>query len=973
MALADDELSVGKNHARNDEWIDITIKRILVRESEVVNECLKLTKVSSELEPSKESGSEPQTPRPPLKNLQEASLSSEVMTFTYQDHSPREISGLGTMKHAKLKNQESSNNNVLGPVTVSNPEPIISSVPIEVKTNDQMVKNQNNVNVKQIRIDNGIEFRNIELESFCDEKGVSQNFSSPYTLEQNGVAKRNNITLIEAARTMTPYEIFRESIPDISYFHVFGCLVFIHNHKDHLGKFNAKADDGNKKDEHGIVTKNKTRLAAQGYSQEERIDETFNPVARMEAIRIFLAFATYMNFIVFKMDDDKGISICQEQYTRNLLKKYEISYSSSVKTPMVPPNILGPDLAGFDLNGYSDYGGCNIVRKSTSCARQIIGGKKFWCTAIAYDPNPPINDSEARPLKEYLIKFLVMNGKKPLILDYKTFVVYTGLDYAKGIYVSHPSPEAVKAESAKIVENLILLDRTLVLKNTFPMAWRILFTFVVQVLDGNYSSTEPTEGSEQSYSVSSRNILDPQDLKRNKQLAGTRLPFTVYDEGTIKTTSLPKGTHGEKDSKLFKPPADMEPLTTLVADPSGTDAKYEADQTQSTRLRYRSLSKNKGKTSFELELDSKTLQLTTFTDVQALLLCDDEMVQEGDKDDVLEAGEEMDEDILPTDEEAQSQPPNQEQPGSSYYLQKLSQALYDRIAADFKDQHEEVVASYADLKASIEGYYDENFDHMDQTDNLVKETMKTIDNINKFGIDERAKLLKALNRFSETLEVDSTLKEEIKKMAESYNTTSGNLSGLKKLINNAKLLELLTKLKGFWSTLITLSTHALIPTAPLLEVYASIGENLEKQPEDEATETQIEQELERLTRAVPMSTVKPITRTNLEVALIESASRPLLTDPILKIHLTEEQIQAYMEKEERIKKKAIEAKLLVMTKSKLIKVVHEEVKKAKIIPKTIESAKGGEKFKKIQDVEHQVHKREHSKEVKTNRSQEEDT
>ncbi|GKE06553.1 hypothetical protein Tco_1398571, partial [Tanacetum coccineum] len=42
----------------------------------------------------------------------------------------------------------------------------------------------------------------------------------------------------------TPYEISRERIPDISYFYVFGCPVFIHNHKDHLGKFDAKADDG---------------------------------------------------------------------------------------------------------------------------------------------------------------------------------------------------------------------------------------------------------------------------------------------------------------------------------------------------------------------------------------------------------------------------------------------------------------------------------------------------------------------------------------------------------------------------------------------------------------------------------------------------------------------------------------------------------------------------------------------------------
>ncbi|GJX54201.1 retrovirus-related pol polyprotein from transposon TNT 1-94, partial [Tanacetum coccineum] len=46
------------------------------------------------------------------------------------------------------------------------------------------------------------EFRNSEIESFCDEKGISQNLSSPYTLEQNGVAERKNRAIIEAARTM---------------------------------------------------------------------------------------------------------------------------------------------------------------------------------------------------------------------------------------------------------------------------------------------------------------------------------------------------------------------------------------------------------------------------------------------------------------------------------------------------------------------------------------------------------------------------------------------------------------------------------------------------------------------------------------------------------------------------------------------------------------------------------------------------
>ncbi|GKF50794.1 retrovirus-related pol polyprotein from transposon TNT 1-94, partial [Tanacetum coccineum] len=77
-----------------------------------------------------------------------------------------------------------------------------SQAPEMIMSFIRMVENQNDVKVKQIRTDNGTEFRNHELESFCDEKGISQNFSSPYTPEQNGVAKRNNKTLIEAARTM---------------------------------------------------------------------------------------------------------------------------------------------------------------------------------------------------------------------------------------------------------------------------------------------------------------------------------------------------------------------------------------------------------------------------------------------------------------------------------------------------------------------------------------------------------------------------------------------------------------------------------------------------------------------------------------------------------------------------------------------------------------------------------------------------
>ncbi|GJT33185.1 retrovirus-related pol polyprotein from transposon TNT 1-94 [Tanacetum coccineum] len=471
----------------------------------------------------------------------------------------------------------------------------------------RMVENQNDIKVKQIRTDNEVEFRNSELESFCVEKGISQNFSSLYTLKQNGVAERKNKTLIEAARTML-------------------------NGLDHLGKFDTKADDGyllgysfNSKafrafntrrqqieetyhvtfdesikairfintlldeirindssryppgeflheddpsrqyqsnfeilyhvipqghslteliqDKHvpedeqiinqptkessenniensiptteplvrkdrwsndphvelvniigdpseGMLTRSMAaKLTASSASKclftdflseiepkkEEGIDydETFAPMARMEAIRFFLAFATYMNFIVFQMDvksaflngklkekvyvkqppsfkssefpdyvckldrslyglkqapmawrgspsssDNKGISISQEHYTRNLLKKYEISDSSLVKTHMVSPTNLGPNLAGkpsspkesqlivvkrifaylkdtpshslwypkysgFNLKGYSDsdYDSCNMDRKITSGACQILSGKLVYWSA----------------------------------------------------------------------------------------------------------------------------------------------------------------------------------------------------------------------------------------------------------------------------------------------------------------------------------------------------------------------------------------------------------------------------------------------------------------------------------------------------------------------------------------------------------------------------------------------------------------
>ncbi|GKC42187.1 retrovirus-related pol polyprotein from transposon TNT 1-94, partial [Tanacetum coccineum] len=78
-------------------------------------------------------------------------------------------------------------------------------------------------------------------------------------------------------------------------------LVDLSNGKRAIG---SKWVFKNKKDERGIMIRNKARLVAQGYPEEEEIDydEVFAPVARIEAIRLFLAYASFKDFVVYQID-----------------------------------------------------------------------------------------------------------------------------------------------------------------------------------------------------------------------------------------------------------------------------------------------------------------------------------------------------------------------------------------------------------------------------------------------------------------------------------------------------------------------------------------------------------------------------------------------------------------------------------------------------------------------------------------------
>ncbi|GJT05169.1 putative ribonuclease H-like domain-containing protein [Tanacetum coccineum] len=97
------------------------------------------------------------------------------------------------------------------------------------------IENTVDKKVKIIRCDNGTEFKNRFMNKFCEKKGIKREFSVARTPQQNGVAKRRNMTLIEAARTITPA---------LSFMRPFGYHVTILNTLDHLGKFDGKSDDG---------------------------------------------------------------------------------------------------------------------------------------------------------------------------------------------------------------------------------------------------------------------------------------------------------------------------------------------------------------------------------------------------------------------------------------------------------------------------------------------------------------------------------------------------------------------------------------------------------------------------------------------------------------------------------------------------------------------------------------------------------
>nr|GEZ43072.1 retrovirus-related Pol polyprotein from transposon TNT 1-94 [Tanacetum cinerariifolium] len=145
------------------------------------------------------------------------------------------------------------------------------------RMNDSVDVNDLFVFDDRVRTDNGTEFKNKTLAKFFDEVCITQQFYAARTPQQNGVVERRNRTLVEAVRTMltfinlpsflwakaiatacftqnrliihkrfdkTHYELMNKRKPNIKFFRVFGCICYLLNDYEDVGKLKAKGDIG---------------------------------------------------------------------------------------------------------------------------------------------------------------------------------------------------------------------------------------------------------------------------------------------------------------------------------------------------------------------------------------------------------------------------------------------------------------------------------------------------------------------------------------------------------------------------------------------------------------------------------------------------------------------------------------------------------------------------------------------------------
>nr|GEX32832.1 uncharacterized mitochondrial protein AtMg00810-like [Tanacetum cinerariifolium] len=206
--------------------------------------------------------------------------------------------------------------------------------------------------------------------------------------------------------------------PNIKFFRVFGCRCYLLNDYEDVEKLKAKRDIGvfvgyskesatfriynkrifprpegktiiktrwifkNKKDKISLVIQNKARLIAVGYSQQEGIDydETFAPVARIEVICLYLAYAAHKDFTIFQMDVNTS-------FLNGILKEevFRMENCDTVPTPMVKQAKLKLDLVGKPVDRTDYRSMIGSLMYVTSSRPDIMFAT---CMCARYQENP---------------------------------------------------------------------------------------------------------------------------------------------------------------------------------------------------------------------------------------------------------------------------------------------------------------------------------------------------------------------------------------------------------------------------------------------------------------------------------------------------------------------------------------------------------------------------------------------------------
>nr|GFB00262.1 putative ribonuclease H-like domain-containing protein [Tanacetum cinerariifolium] len=203
----------------------------------------------------------------------------------------------------------------------------------------------------------------------------------------------------------------------------------------------------NKKDERGIVIRNKARLVAQGHTQEEGIDykEVFAPVARIEAIRLFLAYASFMGFLVYQMDVksaflygtiEEEVYVCQSpgfedpenpDKVYKVVKVFRLSEGKSASIPIDAEKPLLKDSDGEDVDVHTYRSMIGSLMYLTSSRPDIMFAV---CACVRFQVNPKVSHLDA--VKRI---FRYLKGKPYLGLWYPKdspfdLVAYSYSDYA---------------------------------------------------------------------------------------------------------------------------------------------------------------------------------------------------------------------------------------------------------------------------------------------------------------------------------------------------------------------------------------------------------------------------------------------------------------------------------------------------------------------------------------------------------------